>query len=336
MLTVAARILAALAIGLSGAWLFGALWYQGPGPDAVRLGLASLAALWAVWVLGTILIRGRIGIAGGAYLAAFVGALIWWATLEPRTDRVWAPEMAQGLSYTQVSGTDAIVVQNVRNFDWTSISTAHQHWEDRRYDLSQITGIDVFMLYWMGEAIAHSYFSFTFADGQALSISAEIRKEKDEPYSSIAGFFKRYELAIIAGDERDFLGWRIHAPHETVQLFRTNATPAEARALLLALLDDANTLTIAPRFYNTLTANCTTAVWTLTRSLGDALPLDTRVLLSGYLPDYLYDLGRLDKALPLDELRKRGDTMPRVKAALAAGLIGADFSRALREGVPTP
>jgi hypothetical protein len=35
------------------------------------------------------------------------------------------------------------------------------------------------------------------------------------------------------------------------------------------------------------------------------LPLDIRILLSGYLPEYLYDQGGLDTSVPLDVLRAR-------------------------------
>src|SRR5215472_9618548 len=56
------------------------------------------------------------------------------------------------------------------------------------------------MSYWMGEAIAHTIISFGFDNGERLASSIETRKESDESYSSIAGFFKQYELAIVAAD----------------------------------------------------------------------------------------------------------------------------------------
>ena len=72
----------------------------------------------------------------------------------------------------------------------------------------------------------------------------------------------------------------------------------------------------------------------LTEALGADHPLDRRMLVSGYLPDMLYELKLLDVSHPLAELRGSGHILPRVKAAIDQGLTGAAFSNALRDGVP--
>jgi hypothetical protein len=138
----------------------------------------------------------------------------------------------------------------------------------------------------------------------------------------------------LAGDERDFYGWRVFYPKEDIQLFHTRATSEEARALLIKLLDAANDLAAHPTYYNTLTDNCTTETWMLTEAMGADHPIDSRMLLSGYLPDMLYDLKLIDTALPLSELREKGHIMGRAKSALDQGLTGVAFSNALREGIP--
>ncbi len=330
------RGLAVVAIAATAAWAAGALWHQAPRPEWARAALlAAGAALAVAACVGAA--RRRPGWPA-AYAAAFAALLGWWTSLEPRLDRDWSPEMARTVT-AEIAG-DRLTVRDVRNFDWTSLDLpaddGARRWETRTYDLTRLRSVDVISLYWMGPAIGHTYFSFVFEDDEALAFSVEIRKERGEPYSPVAGFFKAYELAIVAGDERDLVGWRTFAPGESLQMFRTNATPAEARALLLAVLDLANALAREARFYDTLTANCTTTVWLLADALGDGLPFDWRVVLSGYLPDYLYDLGRLDGARPLAELRALGELQPRARAALAAGLSGPAFSRALRAGVPHP
>lgn len=320
-------------LALAGAiWPAGTFWYHGvPTPGLAVLPAAAcillgFIAIWGIW-------RGRLVWLGILILllAPFTG---WWLSIAPRNDRVWQPEVAETVTYRRDG--DIITVRNVRNFDWQSLSEAQERWETRSYDLATITGIDLSMLYFLGPMVAHTYIGFTFADGRVLSLSIEVRKEKDEPHSVIAGFFKIYELIILAGDERDFIGWRVGDTSQNVQLFRTNATPDEARGLLIGLLDRANGLAAAPEFYNTITDNCTTVVWDVTDDLGANLPLDWRILISGYLPDYFYALGRLDSSLPLEELRRRGEIMPKAAAALAAGLTGADFSAALRADIPSP
>jgi hypothetical protein len=39
-------------------------------------------------------------------------------------------------------------------------------------------------------------------------------------------------------------------------------------------------------------------VWFLVRAFANQVPLAWRVLLSGYFPEYAYDLGRLDTSMP--------------------------------------
>ncbi|BCW89324.1 hypothetical protein sos41_24820 [Alphaproteobacteria bacterium SO-S41] len=325
------RAFLTLIVLLSAVWVLGALTYQGPVSVVLYYVLVAAWGVLALWAIVQLWRRGVRGLA--LYVAAFVGVQIWWATILPSNDRIWTPEMAQDLTYERQG--DTITVHNVRNFDWATLTGAVERWETRTYDLKTLTGVDIGLLYWMGPAIAHSYFEFNFADGQVLSLSVDIRKEKGEPHSSIAGIFKAYELAVTAGDEHDFMGWRVNDPNQTVTLFRTNATREEAQLLLLALLDKANALTVTPEFYHTITENCTTMLWSLTQAMEAPLPLDYRILLSGYLADYLYDLGRLNTQYSLDELRRLGSgTLPKAKAALAAGLTGPAFSTALREGVP--
>src|SRR5690606_41914644 len=79
------------------------------------------------------------------------------------------------------------------------------------------------------------------------------------------------------------------------------------RAMLKSYVARANQPTIEPRFYPRLPANCTTLVYDMVRPLVPGRPLDIRLILSGYLPEYLCGHGGLDTSLPLDVLRARAD-----------------------------
>ncbi|GAB1361534.1 hypothetical protein MASR1M32_07700 [Rhodobacter sp.] len=70
-------------------------------------------------------------------------------------------------------------------------------------------------------------------------------------------------------------------------------TPDQARQVFLRFVDLGNELNESPRWYNTVTANCTTVVWRLSRVLSPDLPLSPSLLLSGRLPGYLDRLGVL-------------------------------------------
>lgn len=316
---------------LGAAFAAGVIWYHA---SAGKLINGALALAWFAFALACIVVYIRVKDwrALAAVGAPFAVILIWFILIQPSNDRVWSPEMARLLTYTRDG--DTLTVKNVRNFDWTEPDTANERWETRRYSLAQLKSVDVLSLYWKGPRVAHTYFSFVWQDGEALSLSVEIRKESDETYSPLAGFFKAYELSILAGDERDFYGWRVHFPKEDIQHFRTRANSVEAGKLLIALLDSANEHAAEPEFYNTLTANCTTEVWMFTDAMGLGEPLDWRLFASGYLPEFLYDLGLLDRSRPIEDLREAGHIMPRVRSALDQDLTGVAFSNAIREGIP--
>jgi hypothetical protein len=316
----------ALIMLLAGLWEALAIWFHLASEPPLRALLSGglvLLALAAMICLA--LRRWRVVV---LYGVCFVVVLGWWVTLQPSNDRDWADDVARTASGTVES--DRLVMRNVRNFLWYSDTDFEPRWETRSYDLNKLTGVDLFMSYWAGESIAHTLLSFGFSDGQHLAFSIEIRKEKTESYSALAGFFRIYELSFIAADERDLLGVRTNVRDEDVRIYRLRMEPTQARALLLGYVTEANDLVSTPRFYNSLTANCTTQIFSMIRVLQPGLPLDYRILLAGYVPDYVYDRGGLDTSIPFEALRDRSHIRGK------ANNIDPDFSARIREGVPVP
>jgi hypothetical protein len=316
-------------LGLGSAvWGGFALWFQLPLPEGPRFGLIALfCALAAVALAGLFWSRARL--AGLLYALSFAALLAWWSTILPSNDRDFAPDVAHGV--TGIVQGDELTLKNVRNFSWTSPTDYTENWETRSYDLSKIESADFYLVYFMGPLIAHSMVSFGFSDGRHLMFSIEIRKQRGEAFSAIAGFFKRYELVFLAADERDFLFLR-KAEHEDVRLYRIRTTPQAARALLLQYVREANDLTAHPQFYNTLTANCTTSIFLMLRALSPEFPLDWRVLLNGFLPSFAYEHRLVDTSIPLRELIDRAAVSDRIKMGLTEEAFGAR----LREGLPNP
>jgi hypothetical protein len=101
-------------------------------------------------------------------------------------------------------------------------------------------------------------------------------------------------------------------------------------ALWGAYVDEANGLARIPRFYNTVTANCTTLVYHMMKRIVGHLPWDIRLLLTGYLPENVYHLGGLTPHYSFQELRTRGRITGRAKAADRSDR----FSAEIRRGVP--
>jgi len=165
-------------------------------------------------------------------------------------------------------------------------------------------------------------------------VSIETRKEKGESYSTLAGFFRNYELIYIPADERDIIRVRSNyrEPQEQVYIYRTRGPLRNIRRVFLDYLKTMNDMRERPRFYNTLTTNCTTSILTHTRLNPEAPPLSWKILLSGYVPDYLYDLGRIDTSMPFAELEK----ISLVNARAHAADKDHAFSQRIREGLPKP
>ncbi|MDR6872374.1 hypothetical protein J2Y55_003390 [Bosea sp. BE125] len=329
LLLVTAQLLTTLIVLSATAWGSGLLLFRLSGTlatlAAIGFGLAGLAGAIGIWTGAARLTL--------SFAVLFLGLLGWWNGLAPSHDRDWIPELAKLPQITREGET--ITVGNLRDFRWRTEADYDQRWETRSYDLTRIEGADLFLSYWSGEAIAHLLVSFTFKDSVPLTFSIEVRREKGEEWSSLAGFFRTYEMAYVAADERDIVGLRSHARKEDVRLFRLAATPSQARDVLLAYVADVNRLASSPRWYNTLTTNCTTVVYHLVGSVAPgwtfSLPLDPRVLLSGYLPGYLQRIGAVRTDIPLDELVRQGRISERARTL---SLDDPEFSKKIREGVP--
>lgn len=307
----------------SGAWAALALWYRLPGGRAARV-LGS-----ALWVIATAAlyagaIGGRSGWPLAVYAALYAIVLLWWVTIRPSGARDWRDDVARMLTGS-VHG-DRVVLDNVRHFAWRSDTDYDIRWERHEYDLAQLASADAVLSHWGSRAIAHAMISFGFDDGRHLVFSVEVRKSRDQEYSSVGGFFKQFETILVGAEEDDIIRVRTNVRGEDVYLYPLRIEPATVRALLLSYVHAANRLAARPAFYNTFTSNCTTLVHRMARQIDPGLPWDMRLLLTGYLPEYLQGIGALDRRVPIDVQRERARISERARAAPA----GADFSRVVR------
>jgi hypothetical protein len=307
------------------AWACLALWIDGP---ASRPLAGALVAFVAVGTLGLVALLRPLRRAALTWLIGFAVVLLWWFSLAPRQDREWQADVARPPS-AEIDG-DQLLIRNVRNFEYRSETDFTPRWEERRFDLSRVVGLDLFMSFWGPTLIAHTIMSWEFDDGRHLAVSIETRKEVGEAYSAVRGFFRQYELYYVFADERDLIGLRTNHRGETVYLYRLPAPPERARRLLEIYLAHANRLARAPDWYNALTHNCTTSIRLNALEGGVRLPLDWRLLVNGYLDELLYESGRLNRTLPVAELRKRSDITAKARAAGTS----EEFSRLIREGLP--
>jgi hypothetical protein len=310
-----------------GAWGVLALAYQAPGGQLARRLTATLWGLFCLVLIGVIA-YGAFVVGVTIFTLAFGVLLLWWRRIPPSNDRDWADDVAR-MTTGVVTGSQ-VTLHNVRCFDWRSTTDYDPRWETRTYDLDRLSTVDMVLSYWSMAAIAHVLVSFGFDDCDHVVFSVEIRREKTEKFSEVGGFFKEFELSVIACDERDVIRLRTNVRGEDVYLYRVNMAPAHRRALFLAYVAEANELSRKPRFYNTLSVNCTTLVYQMMRRIVGCLPLDFRLLLSGYLPGYVYRVGALDLRYPLEELEAFG----RISARAQRSDRSPGFSADIRAGIP--
>jgi hypothetical protein len=289
-----------------------------------------VVALW-LGLLGGVLIalwQGRSGIALAIIVPAFLAMILWWHRIAPSNDRSWAEDVSRITSGT-IQG-DLVRLTNVRNFDWRTNEDYTPRWETRVYDLSKLNSVDMIMSYWSGWAIAHMLISFGFEHGEQVAFSVEVRRLKNKTYSEIGGFFKSYGLCIIAADERDVIRVRTNVRGEDDYLYRIRMPQSSMRSLFLGYVEQATQLVNQPRFYNTITVNCTTLVYHMLKRIVGHLPWSYRLLFTGYLPAYVYQVGGLDQRFTLEELRALGRITER------AQLSGnrESFSQDIRRGIP--
>jgi hypothetical protein len=135
-------------------------------------------------------------------------------------------------------------------------------------------------------------------------------------------------------DERDAVRVRTNyrMPREQVYLYRTRLPRENQRALFVDYVNAVHDLAQRPQWYNTLADNCTTGVLLHTRAYARRARYNWKILFSGYVPQYAYEIGMLDNSMPFDELRRRS----LVNASAEAADGAADFSRRIRAGLPRP
>ena len=314
------RFLLCAGVAILGSWTCAAFWFWLDSPLCWLAFALTAAVAFAIIVLG----QRRPAIAWASLGLAAVIVAAWWISIRPSNDRDWAPDVARGVT-GEIRGAE-VRLHNVRNFDWRTEQDFTPRWETRRYALDQLESVDLVSSVWGNPAIAHTLISFGFSDGDHIVFSAEIRRERDESFSEIGGFFKEFELVMIAATENDIVRLRTDVRRENVSLFPLRLSPEQGRELFVSYVEKANELADEPEFYQTITTNCTTVIFKLARLIEPGIPLDWRVLLSGYLPDYLYDHDLIRTDLPLEEIKRKALINPHNSSS------SDDFSVAIRKG----
>jgi hypothetical protein len=214
-----------------------------------------------------------------------------YKSFKASNDRDWSPDQAI-MPEVEITGNTA-KIRNIRNARYRTIDDYDLDYYNKTFDLNKLKSIDFIVVPFNDTpGIAHTMLSFGFEGKDYLVSSVEIRREKGEKYGPIKGFLRQYELIYVLADERDLIPKYANHYRCEVYVYRSTATPEQAREMFVDVMKRVNKLHDQPEFYDTLANNCTTNIRRHINHLKpDRVPYDYRVLLPGYSDSLAYDLG---------------------------------------------
>jgi len=221
---LAATLVAAI-VFVSGAWGAMALWYHGP-----RLMLGAYLAA-AVACIGAIVLFGHAWpLVPGGWCSSCSWVVV--AHCPHRMTAIGADDVA--VRFTGRIDGNIVQLANVRDFRWSSEESYQVRWTDPSYDLSSLQRADAVVSYWGLRSIAHANGVLRLRRWPAPGFSVEIRKKRGQAFSAIGGFFKQYEMILIAATEPDIIGVRTNIRMEDTYLLPLNAQADTLRSLFAA------------------------------------------------------------------------------------------------------
>ena len=192
-----------------------------------------------------------------ALVAALIVFLVTVLTRTPRHDRDWVEHLSVTPQLRKTGETWQ--VSPVRNWSYDRAGPKAREWiETAELDPERLERVWLMVEPHPGfDMMAHTLVLFEFEGSDLIGLTIEARREKGEKYDPVRGALGRFELLYVWASPRDLLTRRaVYLDHE-VYLYRLELTPGEARAYLTALIERTAAIEARPRFYNTLTSNCT-------------------------------------------------------------------------------
>ncbi len=266
-------------------------------------------------------IRKRPWKTAGVAVAALLAILVTPVLLaEARLDRKWVDNLATMPSVSLSSGSFAL--DHVADWSYTSEGPA------TREAISFANTFDSLRNVWFvvepqpgGEYAAHTLILFEFGGDRIVGLTVEARLEQGETYDPVAGILNRFELSYIWATARDLLTRRVTYLDKDVYVYPLQLDAMQKRNFLRLLLEGTIDVATQPRFYNTITSNCTNE---LAKVAG--LGWHYSWVLTGYSPQRLYDL----KLIPGETFESARQTaLLKTEIASWSDMPSRDFDKAL-------
>ena len=299
-----------------------------------RLGHRSLLlGIWIASVGVLLLCSPSIAFSVTAITAALICFLVWWFRQQPSHDGNWDPNFARLPQLTLVEDAPgrSLVVENLRNSNYPGLGKSEVRYEVAEFPYDQVTAVDALIVFWGSQWICHPMAIFEFANERRLCFSIEVRYREGEEYSVLPSIYRQHELMYVVSTERDAI-LRRAVYHQGVDcyLYRLQVSREFSQQLLSEYVTATNRIAEHPRWYNAITSNCTTEIFSNRR---EKTPWDWRMLINGQFDRMLYDKELLVDDRPFETLKNQSRINERALQA-ASDDCSQSFGKAIRQELP--
>jgi hypothetical protein len=151
----------------------------------------------------------------------------------------------------------------------------------------------------LGGRIAHTFlvfeFPYTYGPLRWLGLSVETRREVGEQYSIVGGMLRSFEVTHIWAAEEDLVRRRVEYLDYPLTRYRVTVPREYLGRIFARMVEETAALAETPRWYNTLTTNCTSSlIRYVNEAEPGAIPRHWSAVLTGRADDHLARLGYLD------------------------------------------
>ncbi len=229
---------------------------------------------------------------------ALAAAAVVVLSREPRAVRDWADDVRVLATVTESPDGSGFTLHGIRDWRYGDDGPVARDYADAAYAYADLRGMSFYeQRLDRSGLVAHTFVVFEFTPDYAipnLGISVETRRERDETYGLLKGLTRTFELVHTWANETDLVERRVRYLGYSLTRYRVQQDVTHQRRYLRAFLAQTQALAAEPRWYNTLTTNCTNVIIGVANALDPGfLPFDKAFVLTGFAADYLIGHGIL-------------------------------------------
>jgi hypothetical protein len=246
-------------------------------------------------------LRRSLAVIGASGVGGLIVLALVVASRRPSLERSW-DEDVRVLTSVDVLADGTRRLGEVRHWTYSGDAVLSRGYSAVTYDPQDVLGLWMYeQELGLGGRIAHTFLVFEFpesyGDHRWLGLSVETRREVGETYSLVRGVLRGFEVTHIWAAEEDLVRRRVEYLDYPLTRYRVSVPVEYVRRIFEQMVDETAALAVTPRWYNTLTTNCTSSlIRYVNEAEPGAIPRHYSSVLTGRADDHLGALGYLDLA----------------------------------------